>query len=56
MVDRELTYVQASRARGETRWYIGNDFPETTREMARSRQKEMAITYSGPDLELTMQR
>lgn len=56
MVDRELTYVQASRARGETRWYIGSDIPEATREMARSRQKEMAISYSGPELELTLQR
>jgi conjugative relaxase-like TrwC/TraI family protein len=48
MQDRELSYVQASRARGETRIYAeraetGEDFSTLTKEMKRSRQKEMAV-------------
>jgi conjugative relaxase-like TrwC/TraI family protein len=56
MVDREMTYVQASRARGETRWYISQDLFEVTRDMAHSRQKEMALSFAGPELELTPHR
>jgi Ti-type conjugative transfer relaxase TraA len=48
MQDRELSYVQASRARGETRIYaerseLENELSTLAQEMARSRQKEMAI-------------
>ncbi|MCI0538825.1 MAG: relaxase domain-containing protein [Verrucomicrobiales bacterium] len=56
MVDREMTYVQASRAKGETRWYVGEELSEVTREMAHSRQKHMAISLAGPGLELTLSR
>ncbi len=47
MQDREITYVQASRARGETQIFIdqldaGERLTQVVREMARSRQKELA--------------
>lgn len=56
MTDREMTYVQASRARGDTRWYVSEDLSEISRDMARSRKKEMAVSIAGPELELTLQR
>lgn len=56
MIDREMTYVQASRAGGETRWYVGEELSDVTREMARTRQKHMAMSLTGPDLELTLSR
>jgi|GEM_PF-6620849 len=41
--DRELTYVQASRARGATRIYIaGEPLEEAAHRMNHSRPKEMA--------------
>jgi ATP-dependent exoDNAse (exonuclease V) alpha subunit len=48
MQDRELSYVQASRARGETKIYIerseaGNAIATLAHQMNKSRQKEMAI-------------
>lgn len=48
MQDRELSYVQASRARGETRIYaeraeMGEASSILTKQMKRSRQKEMAV-------------
>jgi ATP-dependent exoDNAse (exonuclease V) alpha subunit len=47
MQDREATYVQASRARVETRIYsdkfsAGEEFEELTRSMERSRAKDLA--------------
>ncbi len=56
MIDREMTYVQASRARGETRWYICDELSEITRDMARSKEKHMALSLAGPALELSLQR
>lgn len=61
MVDREMTYVQASRARGETRWYVSRDLAEVSRSMEKSHQKYMATTFDlwaepGPELELELSR
>jgi hypothetical protein len=48
MQDRESTYVQASRAREETRLYVdrvsaGEEFSSMLRSMERSRAKDLAI-------------
>ena len=48
MQDREASYVQASRARGETRIYMdrstaGEELVEVTRAMERSRAKGLAL-------------
>ena len=57
MTDREITYVQASRARGTTRWYVGHDIEETTQRMSRSHEKLAAVSLAeGPELELTLVR
>jgi ATP-dependent exoDNAse (exonuclease V) alpha subunit len=45
--DRELSYVQASRARGTTRFFLdrleaGEDLQELCKQMERSRQKDLA--------------
>ena len=57
MADRELTYVQASRARGTTRWYVGHDLDEVTQRMTRSHEKLAAVSLTeGPELELTLVR
>ena len=50
MQDRELSYVQASRARGNTRFYTdkveaGEDLVELERQMEQSRQKDLAIHH-----------
>jgi Ti-type conjugative transfer relaxase TraA len=49
MQDRELSYVQASRAKNETRFYIdkseaGSDLKELTKQMERSREKTLATS------------
>lgn len=49
MQDREMSYVQASRAREQTKFYMtrvesGDEIAHLAREMERSRQKEMAST------------
>ena len=49
MQDKELSYVQASRARSATRIYMtpsdcGDAIAELARQMERSRQKDMAIS------------
>lgn len=49
MQDRELSYVQISRAKKKTRLFIdeleaGKEFSDIHRSMERSRQKEMAIS------------
>ena len=57
MTDRELTYVQASRARGATRWYVGSDLNDVTQRMTRSHEKLAAMSLAeGPELELTLVR
>jgi len=48
MQDRELTYVQASRARGETRFFVdkleaGDGLKDLSRQMKKSHQKELAV-------------
>lgn len=48
MQDRELSYVQSSRPRGDARFYTteaeaGHDLTELARSMERSHQKEMAL-------------
>ena len=50
MQDRELSYVQLSRTRGETRLYTdraeaGEGLADLSRQMSNSRQKELALTY-----------
>ncbi len=55
MTHRELTYVQASRARNATHWYVGHDRDETVRHMTRSHEKVAAIGLAqGPELELKL--
>ena len=49
MQDREMSYVQASRAKEQTTFYMttvetGDELAKLAREMERSRQKEMAST------------
>ena len=49
MQDRELSYVQASRAKNETHFYIdkseaGSDLKELTKQMERSHEKTLATT------------
>lgn len=53
MQDREISYVQASRSRGETRLFTdreeaGEDLTRIVRQMAQSRQKEMALAVLQP--------
>ena len=60
MQDREATYVQASRAREETRLYVdevsaGEEFSGMVRAMERSRAKNLAVDledglWEGPAL------
>lgn len=52
MQDREISYVQASRARGETQIFTdrleaGERLTQLVREMSRSRQKELAHVVQG---------
>ncbi|MGE3239520.1 MAG: MobF family relaxase [Pirellulales bacterium] len=60
MQDREITYVQASRARGTTRLYatanyVGGKLAELVQQMEKSRAKDLALDHidnlpaSGPD-------
>lgn len=55
---RELSYVEASRARGQTRLYVaGHDLRRLQNSMGRSRQKQLATAVAeGPELELVMVR
>ena len=46
MVDREMAYVQGSRARGKTHWYVSEEMPEVIRAMEKSHQK-MASSLAG---------
>ena len=50
MTDRELSYVEASRARGVTKLYsdvatVGESVEELAALMNRSRQKELALEH-----------
>ncbi len=57
MTGRELSYVQASRARGETHWYLSEDLEETARRMSRSHEKLAAMSLiEGPELKLNLVR
>lgn len=59
MQNRELTYVQASRARGDTRFFVGSeDLQGTADRMARSQPKELAsdLATGSPLLELLLSR
>ena len=51
MLDREMAYVQASRAKGETRWYVSSELQSVTRKMEFSRQKLMATSILGMENE-----
>lgn len=57
MQDRELSYVQASRGRGETRFFTteaeaGEQLSQLSRQMAKSHQKEMALSIcQGQEIE-----
>ena len=56
--DRELSYVEASRSRGETRFYVaGEDTGGLESAMNRSRRKHLATTIAeAPELVLTLSR
>ena len=57
MTSRELTYVQASRARGDSRWYLDDELSSVVARMKQSRAKEAALTIANElDLELTLGR
>jgi len=60
LVNRELAYVQASRARGDTRFFFGfNNLDLAAARMSHSQPKELACTVlaeSGPSLELCLAR
>lgn len=60
LVNRELAYVQASRARGDTRFFFGFDNLDLAAErMSRSQPKELAcavLAESGPVLEHCLAR
>jgi ATP-dependent exoDNAse (exonuclease V) alpha subunit len=61
MQDRELSYVQLSRARGETRLYIEKSEVEDTvvelsRRMDNSRQKDLAVEVQQRQPERAMER
>lgn len=56
MQNRELSYVQASRARGETRIYTdcveaGDTITHLSNKMNHSRQKEIALAVQGRDIQ-----
>lgn len=53
LTHREMAYVQASRARGATRWYVSDERDELVQRMERSLQKLAATTLAeGPELAL----
>ena len=56
MVDREMAYVEASRSRGATRWYVADELDVVTPAMARSREKTMAVALTAEGLELAPER
>ena len=57
MTDREMSYVQASRARGVTRWYVADELSSVIPQMKRSHEKHAALSLvEGPELELNLNR
>lgn len=57
MTDREMSYVQASRARGTTRWYVVDDLASVIQQMKRSHEKRAALSLAvAPELELGLNR
>lgn len=57
MTDREMSYVQASRARGTTRWYVADELSSVVPQMKRSHEKRAAMSLcQGLELELTLNR
>ena len=57
MTDREMSYVQASRARGTTRWYVADELASVLPQMKRSHEKRAAMSLGqGLELELTLVR
>lgn len=61
MQDRELSYVQMSRTRGETRLYTdrneaGDDLTDLARQMSKSRQKELAHALLVPEQESALRQ
>ncbi|MCI0534448.1 MAG: relaxase domain-containing protein [Verrucomicrobiales bacterium] len=58
MINQELAYVQASRASGDSHWYLADEMPTVTERMKRSRPKEAALTVAqqASELELTLVR
>jgi len=56
MQNREQTYVQASRARGDTRFFVGTeDLQRTADRMARSQPKELASDLAARGLNLELE-
>ncbi len=55
--DQELSYVEASRASEQTRWYLSDSIGSTIRQMSRSQVKLLAseLVEEGPVLELSQQ-
>ena len=59
MQDREITYVQASRGKSETRFYMtngdaGDRLSAISRQMSKSRRKELAHSVLEPKRKLTL--
>ena len=57
MQDRELTYVQASRGKGVTRFYLteadtGPELRDISRQMSKSNRKELALSVLAPEKKL----
>lgn len=55
MQDRELSYVQASRARGQSRFFVdrleaGEQLKDLSRQMRKSHQKDLAVSVSQPEI------
>lgn len=57
MTNREMAYVQASRARSETRWYLEDEQSTVEQRMKRSGEKRAAVSLvEGLELELAYAR
>jgi conjugative relaxase-like TrwC/TraI family protein len=53
MTDRHLAYVQASRAKGSTKFYLDrNSYDVVTEQMKRDRTKDLAASYKSIDQSL----
>jgi ATP-dependent exoDNAse (exonuclease V) alpha subunit len=56
--EREISYVEASRASGETRWFLPCPFDAAVIAMEKSNEKLLAteLLESSPELDLTLTR